>query len=327
MLLSEKKQLKKISGQFTKKHIFKSTQSEALVGKKKIENAIETGGGVVQALDLAPGITVEGNTAISGLGRDEITLRGIKVGWNSLNYNPISNGITILFDGIPISNLDGGSGGWDSNDFPIGQFFSGINVVYGPGNPNSRWVFSLGGTINFVPIQPTMQPYNKTNISVGSYDTYTFDDEMSTGMHDGWDGVIGAGYTSANTYRTGQFNAPGQGYSFFGKVVKIFNGNSFSFGLFSSRVKQYRPNMIPETAAQGVTLEGEDANAPLYSQQTSGFYSSLPQNVWDKYTQYETIMPYIKLNLNLSSNLTFNSECQVRNKSAPPGRCKSAPVI
>ena len=69
LLSNETKQLDKISGQFTKKHIFKSTQSEVFVGKKKIGNAIETGGGVAQALAMAPGIQVTGYGGNSGLGK------------------------------------------------------------------------------------------------------------------------------------------------------------------------------------------------------------------------------------------------------------------
>ncbi len=307
-----KKALKKISGKLTAKKIFKSSSTLFVVNKNLISNTVETGGGAVQALTEAPGINVAGYSPNSGLGRSQITMRGVKVGWSSATTNPELNGIQILFDGIPMNNLDGGSGSWDSNELPIAQFISGINVIYGPANPNTRWWDSLGGTINFIPVQPTMKMYNKTNLLVGSFDTYTLSDILSTGMHDGWGGVVAAGYSHADTFRTGQFNAPGHAYEFFGKIIKIFNGNSFSVGALDSRDKQYRPNDIPVSPVQGLTTQGlypaTPANATLYSQQTSGFYSSLPENVWFKQLTVDNLLVYSKLNLNLSPNFGLHTE-------------------
>ncbi|MCL5673738.1 MAG: TonB-dependent receptor [Deltaproteobacteria bacterium] len=307
ILTKTKEALRKMNKTLTAKKIFKSTQTAAVLNRKGMKQAQDTGGGAVQALQLLPGVRVSSYGGNSGLARDEVAIRGIKVGWSSVAGDLEKNGIEMLFDGIPVTNLSGGSGGFDSNEYPIDQFFTGMNVIYGPGNPASRWYNSLGGTVNMIPIQPTMRPFNETNFSFGSFDTYTLDDEMSTGMHDGWDGIVAAGYTHANTFRTGQFNAPGYGYAFYGKLIKIFNGNSFSLGAYLSRTHEYRPNFIPVSPVAGITTEGLDANAPLYSQQTTGYYSSLPQNIWYKLILTQTTLLYSKLNLNVTNNLGLHT--------------------
>ncbi|RZD17271.1 MAG: TonB-dependent receptor [Candidatus Acididesulfobacter guangdongensis] len=307
ILTKTKKALREMNKILTAKKIFKSTQTAAVLNRKGMKQAQDTGGGAVQALQLLPGVRVSSYGGNSGLARDEIAIRGIKVGWSSVAGDLEKNGIQMLFDGIPVTNLSGASGGFDSNEYPIDQFFSGMNVIYGPGNPASRWYNSLGGTVNMIPIQPTIRPFNETNFSFGSFDTYTLDDEMSTGMHDGWDGVAAAGYTHADTFRTGPFNAPGYGYAFFGKLIKIFNGNSFSLGAYASRTHEYRPNFIPVSPISGITTEGLDANAPLYSEQTSGYYSSLPYNMWYKLLLTQTTMLYSKLNINLTKNLGLHT--------------------
>ncbi|MHB1665752.1 MAG: TonB-dependent receptor [bacterium] len=307
VLTKTKKALREMNKILTAKKIFKSTQTAAVLNRKGMKQAQDTGGGAAQALQLLPGVRVSSYGGNGGLARDEISIRGIKVGWSSVAGDLEKNGIQMLFDGIPVTNLSGGSGGFDSNEYPIDQFFSGMNVVYGPGNPANRWYDSIGGTVNIIPIQPTIRPFNETNFSFGSFDTYTLDDEMSTGMHDGWDGVVAAGYTHADTFRTGPFNAPGYGYAFFGKLIKIFNGNSFSLGAYASRTHQYRPNFIPASPISGITTGGLNANAPLYSQQTSGYYSSLPYDIWSKLILTQTSMLYSKLNLNLTKNLGLHA--------------------
>jgi len=312
-LIKEKKELKKTDEKFTKKKIFKSTQAEHVVSKKQIESAALMGGGIANALAMAPGLHVNAvsGSASGAMGRDSIVINGVKAAYPWRGGQDLDdNAISFLFDGIPMMYLGASyDSQFDTMELPFANFFQGINVIYGPGNPNSRWFDSLGGTVNFVPVQPTPNMYDKVNLSYGSYDTYTLDDEMSTGMHDGWDGVVAAGYTHTDTFLNTNWNAPDHAYAFYGKVVKLFNHNSFSMGAYAVRYKDYAfSEGTPVNPITGVNTIGYGVpNAPLYSQSTSGFYSQLSQYNWDKYVENQVELLYSKLNLNLSKNLNLHS--------------------
>ncbi|MHB8232668.1 MAG: TonB-dependent receptor [bacterium] len=297
LLNYEQKELKRINGKFTQKHIFKSTQSEAFVGKKKIENAIETGGGVAQALAMAPGIQVTGYGGNSGLGKNGVMVRGIKVGAYANTVGTIRNGITVSLDGIPMNNLIGYDTGWNSATLPIANFLSGINVIYGPGNPESRWFDSLGGTINFIPVQPTANMSDTAYASIGSFNSYTLFDKMSTGFfNNGWDAVLAAGYTHADSFLQPENGAtmPNYAYSFYGKLIKTFNGNSFILGAYASRYEGY----LPSNSA---------------SNSTAGFYSTSPFTYLNETRlRVQTTMLYSKLNLKISDNTALHSQVWYR---------------
>ncbi|MHB1643920.1 MAG: TonB-dependent receptor domain-containing protein, partial [Acidithiobacillus sp.] len=70
--------------------------------------------------------------------------------------------------------------------------------------------------------------------------------------------------------------------------------------------REFRPNFIPVTPIPGITTQGLNANAPLYSQQTSGFYASLPESIWFKQLKVQGYMLYSKLNLHLSRHVTLH---------------------
>ncbi len=302
--------LKATDTRLSKKAIFKSTQTEQVIGKRQMA-AVGPVAGSAQVLAQAPGIAVRGYGGISGTARYEIAVRGVKVGWSSVNGDVERNGITVLFDGIPMNNLSAHNGGWDSNEIPIMQLISGVNVIYGPGNPATRWFDSVGGTINFVPVQPTAKAGGTVNMSYGSNETEGTNFIMHTGTHDGWSTVIAGGYVRDNTFRTGSFAAPSQSTAFFGKTVKTFTNGSFTIGGYVDDSREFRPNFIPVspiTAGPGgtaITVDGT-TNTPLYSQPTTGYYSSLPESVWFKQIQVSDHLIYSKLNLDLSDDLTFH---------------------
>jgi len=286
----------------TKKKIFQSTQSETVISKKQIQS-LGPASGAAQALSTAPGIAVRGYAGVASTGRYAISVRGAKVGWASVAGNPERNGITILFDGIPMNDLVSNNGSWDSNEIPILQMISGINVIYGPGNPASRWFDSLGGTINFVPVQPSLTPSAEAGTFFGSNGTYGVHFDAKTGAYDGWSAVLAGGYTQNNTFRTGSFNAPSRAFAYFGKVVKTFHSGTFSIGGYIDSANEFRPNFIPVSPIQGITTQGLNANAPLYSQATSGYYSSLPESLWFKQLTVQDYMLYSKLHLKLDRDI------------------------
>ena len=299
------KALASTDGKLTKKKIFKSTQSQAVLGKREIKG-VGPAAGSAQALSLAPGIAVRGYGGIASTARYEIAVRGVKVGWSSVNGDVERNGLTVLFDGIPMNNLISHNGGWDSNEIPILQMIHGINVTYGPGNPAGRWFDSIGGTINFIPLQPSVKPSAEIGTSFGSNGTLGYNFDLKTGMYDGWSAVLAGGYTKNNTFRTGSFRAPAQSFAYFGKAVKTFRRGTFSLGGYVDSSREFRPNFIPVTPIQGITTQGLNANASLYSQQTSGYYASLPESIWFKQLKVQDYMLYSKLNLHLSKDVTLH---------------------
>ncbi|MHB1494635.1 MAG: TonB-dependent receptor plug domain-containing protein, partial [Acidithiobacillus sp.] len=299
------KALASTDGKLTKKKVFESTQSQAVLGKREI-HGVGPAAGAAQALSLAPGVAVRGYGGIASTARYEIAVRGVKVGWSSVNGDVERNGLTVLFDGIPMNNLISHNGGWDSNEIPILQMIHGINVTYGPGNPAGRWFDSIGGTINFVPLQPSVKPSAEIGTTFGSNGTLGYNFDLKTGMYDGWSAVLAGGYTKNNTFRTGSFSAPSQSFAYFGKAVKTFRGGTFSLGGYVDSSREFRPNFIPVTPIQGITTQGLNANAPLYSQQTSGFYASLPESIWFKQLKVQDYMLYSKLNLRLSKEVTLH---------------------
>lgn len=187
------KALASTDGKLTKKKIFKSTQSQAVLGKHEIQG-VGPAAGAAQALSMAPGVAVRGYGGISSTARYEIAVRGVKVGWSSVNGDVERNGLTVLFDGVPMNNLISHNGGWDSNEIPILQMVYGINVTYGPGNPAGRWFDSIGGTINFVPLQPSTKPSAEIGTTFGSNGTLGYNFDLKTGMYDGWSAVLAGGY-------------------------------------------------------------------------------------------------------------------------------------
>ena len=302
--------LKATSTKLTKRKILKSTQTERVIGRRQIA-ANGPLAGSAQALAMAPGVAVRGYGGISGSARYEIALRGVKVGWSSVNGDVERNGITVLFDGVPMNNLISHNGGWDSNEIPIMQLISGVNVIYGPGNPASRWFDSVGGTINFVPVQPTKQAGGSVGLTYGSDQTEGADLIANTGTHDNWSTVVAAGFVRDNTFRTGSFSAPSRSSALFAKTVKTFSDGSFSIGGYADDNTEFRPNFIPVSpiiagpGGSAVTVDGTP-NTPLYSQSTTGYYSSLPESVWFKQIVVRDRMLYSQIKLGLAPDLSVH---------------------
>lgn len=291
--------------------IFKSSQTATSIDRAQIRVAGPLAGGAQIAAE-APGVNVYGYGGAAGTGRYEIVARGIKVGWSSVNGDVERNGLTILFDGIPMMNMSAHNGGWDSNEIPISALIQNVNVIYGPGNPLNRWYDSLGGTINFIPVQPRAHAGGDLGVMFGSNSSYGVNGVVRTGMHDGWTGVVGYGYQYNHTFRTGTFNAPSHASAFFAKATKLFDAGSFSVGAYVNRATEYRPNFIPLTPIAGITTGGLDVNAPIYSQPTSGYYYSLPESIWFKRLKVNSEILYGKLQVQLAPNMTLHDTAWYR---------------
>lgn len=304
--------------------------TQATISRAEIEGVAGPFGSAAQALTAAPGVFVYGYGGVAATARSEVVVRGIKGGWSSVNGDVLKNGISFLFDGIPMNNMIANNGQWQTTQIPITDMISDINVDYGPGAPSNRWFDSLGGTINYIPVQPKSTPGATIAFGTdyGSYNTTLTHFIANSGLYRGWSMLLASGYASNDTFRVGTtgiptFNAPSSGYSAFVKAEHDFINGSLSFGYYHGRNTEFRPNFIPlldvNQGGDIVTTQGlygvdagagstVPANAQLYSQQSSGFYSSLAKDLWYKHIKTQSDILYTKLNLSLSPRLTFNTE-------------------
>ncbi|WP_324504092.1 TonB-dependent receptor domain-containing protein [Acidiphilium rubrum] len=288
----------------TRKAVKQQAQSVSVVKKSTIDLLAPIASGT-QAISTLPGVVISGYSSSAGTARSTISIRGIKVGFNSVPGDIETNGITNLFDGIPLNSLIQGTG-FHSVQIPFGSLLAGVNVIYGPGNPRDRWFDSLGGTVNFIPVQPSAKASVTASASYGSFDSQVYSLVAQTGLHDGWEGVIGLNHAFNHTFRRGSYDWPARNDQVYFKITKRFDGGHVSLGGYYIHNREFRPNQIPVEPQAGVTLGGLNANAPLYSQQTSGFYADLPNNVWFKENQIIDYIGYAKLTKRISDNTTLH---------------------
>lgn len=263
-----------------------------------------------QALSIEPGVYISGPNVGGVSNRATISLRGIKVGDTGYIGDLEYNGITGLFDGVPMQNTVEGQS-FHTAETPIASLLAGINTVYGPGNPRSRWFDSIGGTINFIPVQPTRHPYGKVAVSYGSFNTKVVSAIANTGEVDGWSGILAGAYAHGDSFRTGA-TLPSRTKQLYVKIRKHEGTGHFSLGAYYDSNFSYRPNQIPLSPIPGVTLNGQP-NGPSYSQQTSGFYSTLPTNVWQKTYHEQTYLLYGRDHIKLAPHAWFTNLFWYRN--------------
>jgi iron complex outermembrane receptor protein len=296
----------------TKKQIFKSGQTIKVLDRDQIE-AAGPAAGAAQALEYAPGVHINGygNTSAT---KYSISINGIKQGWGGepsgagIDYGSVD----INFDDVPMN--EPGTGLWQSPYVNQLALIQGINVTYGPGNPLDRWYNAIGGSINFVPIQPTNKSGGEVGATLGNYSTRGVYGYAQTGSLDGWSTVLAAGGTWVHSYRTNPdgFDAPSRAYTGFIKTRKTLDYGTLSFAAYSAKGVGFRPTGIPTSTIQGVTMNGVDVNGnpipgPLYSQSASGYYSELPYGVWRKEDSDTIGLLYSKLNLKLSDITTLHN--------------------
>lgn len=296
----------------SRKKIFKSGQTIKVLGKDQIE-AAGPASGAAQALEYAPGVHINGygNTSAT---KYSISINGIKQGWGGepsgagIDYGSVD----INFDDVPMN--EPGTGLWQSPYVNQLALLQGINVTYGPGNPLDRWYNAVGGSINFVPIQPTNKAGGEMGATYGSYNTRGLYGYGQTGSIDGWSTVFAAGGTWAHSYRTNPdgFDSPSRAYTGFIKTRKTLDYGTFSLGIYSAKGIGFRPTGIPVSDVPGVTMNGVDVNGntipgPLFSQTSSGYYSQLPYDVWRKEDSDTIGLSYSKLNLKLSKMTTLHN--------------------
>lgn len=296
----------------TKKEIFESTQSVKVIGKKQMAVA-GPAGGAAQALSVAPGVNVM-TEGTNGAPRAAISINGMKTGWGNIAGNANDGTVMVTFDGVPM--IDPAYEVWQASEVPQLSMIQGMSVTYGPGYAANRWYDNIGGAINFIPLQPTAKASADIGAFIGSFGTHGENLNIQTGnMGHGWSGVLAGGVTqSTSNYLQGYgFNNPSKNHAFYAKLVKKFHGGHVSFGVYQALSEAYRPVPIPVTPNAGVTVNGANPitgnvnPGPLYSQQTTGFYTTLPYSKYWKQAIVETDLLYSSYVSHISRNVKLHN--------------------
>ena len=259
-------------------------------------------GGAAQAMMLVPGVSVSSYGA-TGSSKTTISINGIKIGWAGFSGgNPDNGSVAPSFDGVPMMNP--GNDLWQATLIPQTSILQTIDVTYGPGEPKERWWTNIGGAINFVPLQPTRASSGEVSLTYGSYQTRNISFDLQSGDLGGWRTVLAGGYNKANNFLVGSdgYQNPSYNYAYYLKTRHEFDGGGgdFSIGAYVSRASAQRPFPIPVTPLTGVYLAGPGNGGALQSQQTTGFYTTLPYSVNWKLDTNAIEMLWSKLNVDLS---------------------------
>jgi hypothetical protein len=128
--------------------------------------------------------------------------------------------------------------------------------------------------------------------------------------------VLAGGTGSADNFRRSPdgYAWPSKNFAGTSRRARV-SATAVSFGGYIGDGHGWRPTPIPLTPVPGISVNGQDANGnpnpgPLLSQQTTGYYSALNQNVWAKDDYNRTWLLYARQNLRLDAitmlhNLTW----------------------
>ena len=294
----------------TPTQVFQTPTTERVVDQAQMQT-VGPAAGAAQVFGLTPGAYVNGygNT---GATKYTIALDGIGQGWGGYGGYTGGASLMVTMDGVPM--VDPGTGLWASSTMPALSMFQAQQVTYGPGSAADRWYDNIGGNIEFTPNQPTKTAGGSINVTYGSYDTKVVDFSLRTGEYDGWSSILSGSYGSGNSYRTGPdgFANPSDDYAVFGKTVKTFDGGDISFGAYLARSEGYRPQVIPTSPNPQITMNGISPTGAinpgtLYSQKTSGYYSTPPEANYNKFDTQQLWTIYNKVNLDINDTTMFHN--------------------
>ena len=288
----------------TQEQVASSDESIRVLDKAQIDSVGPVAGGA-QIISLAPGTDVKGygNT---GSTKYTVTLNGIQQGWGNYGGYSTSGAVAITMDGIPVS--DPATNLWQSNTIPQSKMIQNTNVTYGPGSPEERSFNNVGGGIEFTPLQPKGKLRGDLSLNIGSYAQKNAAFDLSTPTWNGWSAVVAGGVGSGESYRVGPdgFKNKNHNYALYGKTIKDFNAGSVEFGGYYAHSGGFRPQVIPTQANSGITVDGQPGST-VYSQQTSGFYSTLPYDSYNKYDTNTLGVVYARATVNLNPTMTLTN--------------------
>ncbi|HUZ48928.1 MAG TPA: TonB-dependent receptor [Candidatus Dormibacteraeota bacterium] len=278
--------------------------------------------GSEQLLAAAPGV-MQASYGSTGAAKGMISLRGFKQGWAN-QAGVVDDGLFgVTLNGVYMNNPQ--SGIWEPNEVPDLSIISGSRITFGPGDAASRTFDSLGGTVDFYTILPSKTSSFRSSFTTGSYGGQGYHFDFSRALSSHWGVLVAQGRTFSKGFRNilGSGNAgPGSTYGTFAELQDLFNGGSLLIFGYAADGTDYRPNLVPVTPLLGpggsvVSVNGFDGNGnPIagspYSQQTSGFYSALPANVWQKTDTNATRLIGVDLTRNMGRGSYLSNQAWYR---------------
>jgi iron complex outermembrane receptor protein len=293
----------------SREDVMVTAETLRVLDRKQIAAAGPVAGGA-QMVSFTPGANVVGYGE-TGATKYTILLNGAQQGWAGEATSFIGPGsLGITYDGVPV--VDPATGLWQSATMPQNLVVQNLAVTYGPGQPMGRWYSDVGGRVEYTPVQPTTDRHLSLEGTQGPYGQQNFALVGNTGAFKGWSTVVGGGLGRGDDFRPGPdgFGNPAKDGSVFGKTLRTFSAGSFAFAAFYSKAGGYRAQVIPTT---DIGLVEPDNNGVLqpngvhYSEATSGFYSSLPFNAYNKYDTNEMFMGYARQHLFLGPKTTLQN--------------------
>jgi len=287
----------------TQQQLFQSGQTTRILDQQELQAVGPVGGGA-QAIGLAPGAQVTGY-GNSGATKYNVSLDGLANGWGGFGGQTANNNLMMTFDGIPMNNV--ATGLWASASIPQIGMIQNIGVTYGPGDAESRWYDSTGGTIEFTPIQPTQKAGADIYETYGSYNQENLNFDIRTGNLGGWSTVIAGGLNEGNDFRISPngFDSPSEDYAIYVKTIKNFSDGDVSFGAYMAQAGGYRPNVIPFEPTPGIGINGL-GTSPLYNEKVN-FFAALDPQVWAKFDTNQFATVYGKQNIHLDDYNTLHN--------------------
>ncbi|MDE2041572.1 MAG: TonB-dependent receptor [Alphaproteobacteria bacterium] len=293
---------------------FESDQTDKVLDRDQIR-AVSVVGGAAKALALVPGVSTSSYGA-TGSQKTTISIDGVKVGWAGFSGgNPDNGAVGVTFDDVPMSNP--GNGLWQATLVPQTSLIQTIGATYGPGAVTDRWFTNIGGGLAFTPLQPTAEAGGEVAATYGSFQTKNISASLQTGDVGGWQTVAAGGLNGADSYLNAPdgFKNPSHNDALYIKTTKQFAHSDISIGFYTAHSGADRPLATPVTPIPGVTQAGYQQNAPLFSQATTGFFSTLPLAVNYKFDSNSIIMGYVKVNADVSSSVKFHSLTYITHES------------
>ncbi len=287
--------------------VFLSAQTLRVINRTQMD-MLGPVAGAAQVLNLAPGarVTGYGNT---GATKYTLSLNGLNQGWGGYGGYTASAALGVTFDGIPV--VDPATGLWQSATLPQMQMIQDTVVTYGPGDPANRWYTNVGGAVEFTPLQPGNRQHGDLMLTYGKFNQKNAMFDYGTAEYKGWSTIFAGGAGQGNSFRVAPdgFQSPNKNLAFYNKTLKKIGLSTIDFGVYYVHSAGYRSQVIPTSAVNGITMDGA-ANSQLYSQATSGFYSIIPFNSYNKYDTNGMGMVHARENIHLSDewqlqNLTW----------------------
>lgn len=292
------------TAQPTQDDVFASDQQLRVIDRAQIE-ATGPVAGAAQIISQTPGASITGY-GDSGATKYTIDVNGVNQGWGGYGGYSGGGALAITFDGVPIA--DPATSLWQSPTIPEQFLIQNAVVTYGPGDPSNRWFNNIGGMVEFTPVQPTAHPHLDVQGTYGSYNQKDLSLVAASGLHRGWSGVIGAGVNSGNDFRIAPdgFQNPSKDEAGFGKVTKTTEHLTLELGGYYAYGAGYRSQVIPVLANPLITVDG-NPGSQQYSQQTSGYFSTLPFASYEKYDTNEDGLFYARQSGQLDPTLSIEN--------------------